>query len=605
MNHFATITPLLRLPRGMDTFDYRIPDDMHVTIGSLVKIPFRKQAVFGLVTGLAETTKFNAQPIDKVILRDAINGRYGMTFLTRLQEETCAPLSLLARTFSPQVPRRDIDALPKTRPVRCGNGYTSLALPTESVDAIRAVVTGSAPSLLWWHRLAERVVTIVKLLERLPKDGAALVLFPNQKQLESMLSMLPHTFAASTAVITSAASPRMQFATWWSIALGEKKIVFGTRTALLAPLHNLQTIVLDGEEMYGWKEEQNPRYDARIAARVLADVSGARLIALSAAPPVASSLSQSITPRPASTTHIIDLKELFADKNFSSLGRHIREQITALGTKNYGVIFLNRKGYGALMACGDCKNAITCSDCTLPMTHHRANATDTLSCHHCRAAKSVPLSCPLCASPRLQSLGKGLDRLAATIQEDFPGRRVELMTHFGINILPWRTTPPAFIGVIDALQGMHLPEYTTLEKTFQFLYKGSMIAAAWRIPYIVQSFSIDHPLFAALRSNDPELFYTEERKDRERRGYPPFTRLAKLIIRDADSDVARSAAMALAKQLASQTVTADVIPAHPPRQRGRSIFYVVVRFDRTIAPQSILIDIPTSVVIELDPETLL
>jgi primosomal protein N' (replication factor Y) len=98
----------------------------------------------------------------------------------------------------------------------------------------------------------------------------------------------------------------------------------------------------------------------------------------------------------------------------------------------------------------------------------------------------------------------------------------------------------------------------------------------------LQTHQPDHPVIKALVACDREAFYDSEIASRERTGYPPFGRLASLIISAGD----RSTAESFARRLASGAPVADRVqllgPAEAPLAviKGRYRFRLLLKSAR-------------------------
>src|SRR5207237_8399911 len=71
---------------------------------------------------------------------------------------------------------------------------------------------------------------------------------------------------------------------WIRLRRGEARVCVGPRSAVFAPLPDLGLIVIDEEHDSSYKQEQDPRYDARHVAERRAELAGAVLVAGSATP---------------------------------------------------------------------------------------------------------------------------------------------------------------------------------------------------------------------------------------------------------------------------------------------------------------------------------
>jgi primosomal protein N' (replication factor Y) len=142
-------------------------------------------------------------------------------------------------------------------------------------------------------------------------------------------------------------------------------------------------------------------------------------------------------------------------------------------------------------------------------------------------------------------------------------------------------------GVVSADVSLAVPDYRAAERTFQLLAQAAGRAGRGARPgrAIIQTLQPDHYAIRAAAAEDYEAFYRTEIQVRARFGYPPFTRLVRLLFSDPDQSRAQKAAQGLAGQLlaersASGDTRNDVLgptPAYPGRVRGRYRWQVVLR----------------------------
>jgi len=71
---------------------------------------------------------------------------------------------------------------------------------------------------------------------------------------------------------------------WLALATGEARVVVGARSAVFAPVGNLQLIVVDEEHEPAYKQDEMPRYHGRDVAVVRAKMAGAVCLLGSATP---------------------------------------------------------------------------------------------------------------------------------------------------------------------------------------------------------------------------------------------------------------------------------------------------------------------------------
>jgi len=104
------------------------------------------------------------------------------------------------------------------------------------------------------------------------------------------------------------------------------------------------------------------------------------------------------------------------------------------------------------------------------------------------------------------------------------------------------------VGVINADIGLHLPDFRAAERTFQLL--SQVAGRAGRGPrggrVLVQTYSVEHPAISLAAVHDYERFVDIEMGHRRAHSYPPYQRLARVIIRSRDQDDAAGFAERLA-----------------------------------------------------------
>ena len=140
------------------------------------------------------------------------------------------------------------------------------------------------------------------------------------------------------------------------------------------------------------------------------------------------------------------------------------------------------------------------------------------------------------------------------------------------------------VGVIDADLGLGNGDPRAAERTFQLL--NQVIGRAGReqgrgIGFL-QTHQPEHPVMKALVASDREAFYASEIAAREAALYPPFGRLAALIVSAGDRPTAEGFARKLAA-LAPRDERVQVLgPAEAPLAviKGRYRFRLLVKSAR-------------------------
>ncbi len=74
-------------------------------------------------------------------------------------------------------------------------------------------------------------------------------------------------FGDTVAVLHSALTARERYDEWTRLRSGQARVCVGPRSAVFAPVTDLGLIVVDEEHDASYKQEGDPRYDARTVAR--------------------------------------------------------------------------------------------------------------------------------------------------------------------------------------------------------------------------------------------------------------------------------------------------------------------------------------------------
>ncbi len=273
---------------------------------------------------------------------------------------------------------------------------------------------------------------------------------------------------------------------------------------------------------------------------------------------------------------VVDMRQELKAGNRTIFSRALQaavEEVLAAGQQ--AILFLNRRGTSTYVFCRDCGASLKCPRCDLPLTYH--SDAQALICHTCNYRRKMPAKCPSCGSPNIRQLGLGTERVEIEAQARFPGARTMrwdaettrqkdahdlILNHFsahhadiliGTQMIAKGLDLPlvTLVGVILADVGLQLPDYRAGERGFQLLTQ--VAGRAGRSPLggrvILQTYMPGHYAIQAAAQHDFEGFLRQELDYRRQIGYPPFTRLARLELRDADSERAAAEAQRMGRQV--------------------------------------------------------
>jgi primosomal protein N' (replication factor Y) len=296
-------------------------------------------------------------------------------------------------------------------------------------------------------------------------------------------------------------------------------------------------------------------------------------------------------------------------------GRYVAPRLaeavkTALERGEQALLFLNRRGYAPLTLCRACGFRFACPHCDAWLVDHRFKRQ--LVCHHCGFATPRPAACPKCqAVDSFVACGPGVERLEEEAATLFPGARIMVLSSdliataermreefkeieeghvdlvIGTQLVAKGHHFPNLnlVGIIDADLGLANGDPRAAERTFQLLHQvgGRAGRESGRGFVYLQTHQPDHPVMRALVACDREAFYASEIAAREKSHYPPFGRLASLVVSGPDRPSTEGFARRLCAAAPHDESVRILGPAEAPIAvvRGRHRFRVLVKAPRS------------------------
>lgn len=481
-------------------------------------------------------------------------------------------------------------------------------------------VTGSGKTQVY--------IELVK--KALAKKKSALILVPEISLTPQMTSRMYNNFGDLVSVQHSRMSAGERYDAWRKILKGKSRVIIGARSALFSPIQKLGLIVADEEHDASYKQTDSPpKYHARDAAIILGQIMNCPVLLGSATPSVESMynarsgkykllelperIDNAKLPEIRLVNIAIERKKKKMENVFSKvLIDHISDRLK----KKEGVIILqNRRGFSTQIYCEDCGEIETCDHCSVPMVFHINK--NTLQCHYCGLIKKVPNACTHCGSLNIKYFGTGTERVEDEIEFYFPKASVKridsdsisrknvlsnILQSFGkgeIDILVGTQmvskgldfSRVTLVGVISAETTLWLPDFRADERTFQLLTQVSGRAGRSKVAgeVIIQTQNEKNFTLQKVLMNDYEGFYQKEIFDREKMGYPPFTRLCLIETKDKDEEKARGAAEDFYRELIRYKKYLKITSASPAviaRLKGNYRYQIMIKSSKETDPGS-------------------
>lgn len=532
-------------PRTMSVIEPKVKPEVLTSAGQSLKRRAPKQAeLLACLSASGSTPK-------KELLRMA---GAGSTSLERLRH-----LGLI-REVSVKVPRDPLLSMVslQQKPVP--------ALSEEQTIAVNTVLdAGSGSFLLHGVTGSGKTEVYLKLIESaMDENKGAIVLVPEISLTPLAVSRFNHRFPGKVAVLHSGLSKGERLDAWNMVQRGERRIVIGPRSAVFAPVHNLGIIVVDEEHDGSYKQNTIPRYNGRDLAVVRAGMDGIPVVLGSASPSAESMLNVQrsrytlldlpgrVTGRKLPVVTLVDSSHhrhsLLSDQLLAAIGKR-----TAMGEQS--IVLINRRGHSPVQMCSACGHVEKCPSCGISLTYHKQG--EILRCHHCGKWKSARMRCPECSGEEYTRQGPGIQKVEHALNTLLPRTRVIRMdadttrgksAHWKIIDKFNRGEGDVLLGtqmvakghdfpdvtlaaVIGGEMGLYLPDFRAQETTFSLLLQVAGRSGRSEKPgeVIIQTMSPANPVIKMACSHDYKTFMKEELKQREAMGFPPFTRMARLL----------------------------------------------------------------------------
>jgi primosomal protein N' (replication factor Y) len=438
--------------------------------------------------------------------------------------------------------------------------------PKAGEGVLLAGVTGSGKT--------EVYLAVVE--EILARERTAIVLVPEIGLTPQAVGRFQARLGDKVAVLHSALTAGQRFDEWQRLKSGEATVCVGPRSAVFAPLENLGLIVIDEEHDSSYKQEGDPRYDARDVARRRALDSGSLLVLGTATPRPESwdrleriDLPARVDGQGMPPVELVDMRE--SDPRNGPIHRRTWEALTEVrenGEK--AIVMINRRGFAPWLTCQTCGHHWGCPNCDVSLIVHRES--DQLICHHCNHAEQLPRSCPDCGGTTLSQTGAGTQRIERLLAEELapmpvfrldadtsagPGGHARILSAFdqeesavlvGTQMVAKGHDFPevTLAAILDADATLRFPDFRAEERTFslvtQLAGRSGRSRAGGRV--IVQTLSPGSPSISHAATHDSAGFLAGELDRRRELGYPPFSHLIRIqLAAEAEPEVERAASL--------------------------------------------------------------
>jgi primosomal protein N' (replication factor Y) (superfamily II helicase) len=457
----------------------------------------------------------------------------------------------------------------------------------------------------------------VKLIENvIAKGQQVLYLLPEIALTTQLVTRLQSYFGEKIAVFHSRYSSHERVEVWYNVLqnLPKAQIILGARSSIFLPFHNLGLVIVDEEHEPSYKQfDPAPRYHARDAAIVLANLFKSKTLLGSATPSLESYYNAQqgkyglveITKRYNDVLmpemELVDIKDKHKRKRMNGhfSDRLIEEMTEALKDGHQIILFQNRRGFSPIVECNTCGHSPQCPNCDVSLTYHQYK--NELRCHYCGYYSVMHKNCQACESVELDTKGFGTEQIeeeARALFPDFKVARMDFDTTRGkygyekiINAfeqqevdilvgtqmltkgLDFRNVK--LVGIMNADNLLNFPDFRSHERSFQLMLQVSGRAGRTdkRGKVLIQTYNPNHQILQQVSTNNYTDMYAEQMNDRHNYKYPPIYRLIKITIKHKEFNRVNVAADWYASALRQVFKTNVLGPEFPPVSRIRNQYH--------------------------------
>jgi len=468
----------------------------------------------------------------------------------------------------------------------------------------------------------------IHLIEQeLKKHKQVLYLLPEIALTVQIMQRLQNVFGNKLGIYHSKYSDAERVEIWKKMLSDNPyDIILGVRSSVFLPFKNLGLVIIDEEHETSYKQQDPaPRYHARSAAIVLAQMYGAKTLLGTATPSMESycnaktgkyglvRLMQRYKDIELPEIQVIDIKDLKRRKMmngpFSPL--LLSKICEALAKGEQVILFQNRRGFAPMIECNVCGWVPHCANCDVSLTLHKG--MNQLTCHYCGYTYRVPEVCPNCGSKNLKGRGYGTEKIEDLIMEIFPEAHVARMDldttrtrnayeRIIADFSAERTNlligtqmiskgldfdKVSVVGILNADNMLNYPDFRAYEHAFMMMAQVSGRAGrkGKRGLVLLQTSSPDLPVIGQVVRNDYSAFFSDLSVERKAFRYPPFYHLVYVFLKHRNESVVDTASIEFSSRL--RLIFSDRVlgPDKPPVAKVQSLFIrkIVLKMENNIS----------------------
>lgn len=639
-NQFADIV----IPVAVSgTFTYSIPPDLtrDVRRGSLVSVPFgQSKSVPGLVIKVHDTppADFVAREIASLLPGGVVLNERLTDFLMWVADYY---LSYPGEVMKAAIPSPDDlpgRTMKRRRKEVADDAEAVTVLPAElnrvqaeAHDSVKRLFADRETVLLHGVTSSGKTEIYIHLMrEQLDLGRQVLYMLPEIALTTQIIERLRKHFGSEIGVFHSRLTPAARREVWKKVMDGSLRAVLGVRSSLFLPFGDLGLIIVDEEHDSSYKQyDPAPRYHARDAAMMLARIHGGKTLLGSATPSL-----ESYHNALAGRYGLVELLTRYGDVMMPEMviadiraflkkkgpATHFTPRLLeavagALEKEEQVILFQNRRGFSPFLMCSDCGHVPACTNCSVSYTYHKG--IGRMVCHYCGKSVRLPSECPECGSANISTRGFGTEKIEEEIRLLFPSARVarmdqdtvrnrgaatDILSSFaagGTDILIGTQMISkgldferlTVVGILDADNMMHFPDFRAHERSFQLMEQVSGRAGrrTRRGKVIIQTADPANPVLRQVLKHDYRSMTEAQLEERSLFGYPPFTRIIRISLKHRDLDELNASASRFAETLRRHLDKHVLGPEFPMVMQVQKWYIktIMIKIDSSLSPSRV------------------
>ena len=586
------------------TPNFRSEQALHIAIDMLQRAPSQQKAFIDFLSLSGIDQEQNLQDSCDNISRDELlNQGHTLATVTALVKRG------LLETYEQEVGRLNHGGDPHPENIK------PLSAPQQDAfNRIQFSFLKKNVTLLHGVTSSGKTEIYIHLIQQaLDRQQQVLYLLPEIALTVQMMERLQRVFGCRLGIYHSKYSDAERVEIWQKqLSTHPYDVILGARSAVFLPFQNLGLVIVDEEHETSYKQQDpSPRYHARSAAVMLAQMMGAKVLLGTATPSVETyhnattgkyglvELFQRYQGIELPEIQVVDIKDLQHRKMMNGpfspmLLLKVRE---ALARGEQAILFQNRRGYAPMIECKQCGWVPRCQHCDVSLTLHRN--LNQLSCHYCGYTYQVPAECPACGCKELQTRGYGTEKIEDQVRDIFPEARISRMDldttrtrHAYERIIndfsAGRTNlligtqmiskgldfdRVSVVGILNADTMLNYPDFRAYEHAFMMMSQVSGRAGrkGHRGLVILQTKSPDLPVIQQIVDNDYAAFFRSVLDERRQFRYPPYCRLAYVFLKHRSDDLVATASQEMGSRLRQWFGTRVLGPDRPSVAKVKSL----------------------------------